>query len=70
MYYHFGDFTFPVCLIPLALLSVSIFAVISTLPPQEPGQMLTAGVYPIHYVAMDPYRNRGKCSFTITVFRE
>ncbi|KAK4321167.1 hypothetical protein Pmani_008010 [Petrolisthes manimaculis] len=35
---------------------------------REPGQMLPSGVYPIHYVAMDPYRNRGKCSFTITVY--
>lgn len=34
---------------------------------QEPGRKLTAGTYPVHYVAMDPYRNRAKCSFTITV---
>ncbi|KAK8739357.1 hypothetical protein OTU49_003594 [Cherax quadricarinatus] len=33
----------------------------------EPGRHLTSGNYPVHYVAMDPYRNRAKCSFTVTV---
>ncbi|XP_068220454.1 LOW QUALITY PROTEIN: uncharacterized protein [Palaemon carinicauda] len=33
----------------------------------EPGQRLTVGTYPVHYVAMDPYRNRAKCSFTISI---
>ncbi|CAL4097960.1 unnamed protein product, partial [Meganyctiphanes norvegica] len=33
----------------------------------EPGRHLRAGTYPVHYVAMDPYRNRAKCSFTATV---
>ncbi|KAG0710000.1 Sushi, von Willebrand factor type A, EGF and pentraxin domain-containing protein 1 [Chionoecetes opilio] len=36
----------------------------------EPGRHLTAGTYPVHYVAMDPFRNRAKCSFVITVQRE